>query len=842
MRHTNETSARIWSAPYAWLLTLTLALSLSLAAPALSQQPAPAATPSATTTAPPAATPPATPPAAAVATPPAATPAPAPTPAPVVLSPDILDPVTRLSKSVETAEKSIQQLKELEGELSRVRTDVERIIYDSTATAEQLRPQLEEVKRQIEKLGPTPSKDLPAENATILAERTRLNQQAAALDGAIKTTELAWVRAKQLIDRITVIRYQLFTRNLLEKRDSPVLPAVWRDVTGRWDSIKGRMQYYGGDWMTWARRQSGMLSLLLLGVVALFSLISIPAHRLMQRSLVRPAHSPNFFERVMKGVWMAPLLAIAPIAAATALYTGLDALDLLFVPWSAPANAALQGVFVFAVASGLLTVALQPKHPAWRLFPVSDRTAARVLWILRAFVAVYVLDTILLEFGRLLYVNLSVTVVQSFLTSLLFVGLLVALLLTPFEPQVGPDRPVNGHVYVAGPVSRYTPVWIKAPLWLIALTILVSSLLGYIALGRFISHQLVLSGMVLAATGVAYLAIRAATRGRHDGSDILGNALATKLGLDVPRRRQLTRLAEFTGTLLLLLTALPLLLLQWGFSSADIRDWFKAAIFGFEIGQFRISLARILLGLLLFMALIFTTRLIQKWLRDSVLAAPRVDPGIANSVDTAVGYGGIGLAALISVSYAGFDITSLAIVAGALSVGIGFGLQSIVNNFVSGLILLVERPIKVGDWIVVGGDQGNVRRISVRSTEIETFDRASLIVPNSELISGRVLNWTHRNHLGRIIIKLPLPPVESAEQVLKILVDAALAHPDVVKTPPPAAGLDAFTTSQYDFSLRATLDDVTQGGKVQSDLRLDILKRLRDAGIFVVPPPPPAVL
>jgi small-conductance mechanosensitive channel len=286
--------------------------------------------------------------------------------------------------------------------------------------------------------------------------------------------------------------------------------------------------------------------------------------------------------------------------------------------------------------------------------------------------------------------------------------------------------------------------------------------------------------------------------------------------------------------------ALPVLLLQWGFAGADIRDWMKQALFGFEIGQFRISLARILIGIVIFTLLLFVTRILQKWLREQVLAQPRMDSGIANSIDTAVGYVGIALAALVSVSYAGFDITSLAIVAGALSVGIGFGLQSIVNNFVSGLILLVERPIKVGDWVVVGGDQGNVRRISVRSTEIETFDKASLIVPNSELISGRVLNWTHRNLLARIVIKLSVDPTADPQVAIDVLKAAAAAQEHIVHDPAPTVTLDYFGSDKLEFSLRAVLTDVNKGLKVQSDLRLSILKGFRRAGLIASMLTPPA--
>ena len=773
----------------------------------------------------------------AASTTPATSPAASSVPAAPLLPAEITDPVSRLAKSIEGAEKSIQQLKELEGELSRLRGDVERIIYDSTATAESLRPQLAELKSQIEKLGPAPASGQPPETPTVASERLRLNAMAGALDSAVKTTELAWVRAKQLIDRITVMRYQLFTRNLFERRDSPVLPAVWRDVNARMDGVIGRLRYYGGDWMGWANIRSRQLMLLGLAAVALFAGLSVLIRRLTLTRLARPAVPPGFFDRVIQGAWMAPARAVPGVATALLVYFGLDYLDLLYNHWAAPGLTALQGSLVYVASAAMLAVAFAPKFPSWRLIPVSDRTARRLVWILKAFVAIYVLDTLLIELGRLIYVPLTVTIAQSFLTSLLFAGLLATLLLIPFEPQIGADRPVNGHVYVAGPVSRHTPLWIKLPLWAVALTILIASMLGYIALGRFVAHQLVLSGLVIAVAGIGYLAIRAAARGRADGRHVIGEMLQTRFGLDVPRQRQLARLSEVVLTATLLTAAVPILLLQWGFASADIRDWFKAAVFGFEIGHLRISIARILLGIVLFMGLLFFTRLLQKWLREGVLDASRMDAGISNSIDQAVGYAGIALAALLAVSYAGFDITSLAIVAGALSVGIGFGLQSIVNNFVSGLILLVERPIKVGDWVVVGDQQGNVRRISVRSTEIETFEKASLILPNSELISGRVLNWTHRNLLGRVSIKFTLDGNADPERVIGIMLACAKANAKVLQTPEPLATLDQFSPSALDFSLRATLADITHRTPVLTELRIAILADLRKAGQILVTPP-----
>lgn len=768
------------------------------------------------------------------------TPAPAaagPRPAsPIELPPglhaDVMAPVERLAKSVETAEKAIKQLNALEGELARLREEVERIIYDSTATADALRPQLAEVNKQIQRLGPPPPKDKPPESSAIAAERERLNQMSASFDGAIKTTELAWVRAKQLIDRITVIRYQIFARNLLERRDSPLLPGVWRDVADRMDAVMGRLAYYGGDWLTWAVRVSNWLAGLGVAVVLAYALIRIVVARVLAVQLRRPEPQATFFSRVAQAVWIAPLRMLAPVAAFLAIYFGLAALDLLFSPWTGVADTAITGLLVYISASAIIWVSFKPHHPAWRLVPVDDRTAGRIALLLKAFVAVYVLDIILLEFGRALYVPLSVTVAHSFLISVTSVVILLALFATPFVPQTGPDRPVNGHAFIPGPVTLLAPVWLKLPLLSVATLILGASITGYIALGRFVAHQVVLTGTVLAAGGLVYLAIRAATRGRSDNRDLIGNALERRFGFtETGTRRQISRLVEVLLTLILVMLALPALLLQWGFSGADIRDWVTALLFGFEIGQFRFSLVRILIGIGLFTGLLFATRMIQRWLRDRVLTQPRIDAGIANSVETAVGYAGVALALLIALSWAGLDITSLAIVAGALSVGIGFGLQSIVNNFVSGLILLVERPIKVGDWIVVGNEQGNVRRISVRSTEIETFDKASLIVPNSELIAGRVLNWTHRNPLGRAVVKIEVAPDADPEIVLDLLRNCTRNHQGVLETPAPFITFDSFSATSLDFTVRSVVADVYTSGRIATELRIAILKALRQAGI-----------
>ena len=747
----------------------------------------------------------------------------APPAAATALPADVAAALNKMTSTLADAEKALQHLGEYEEGLGGLRARVEDVLGESTKMAEALRPKLADVQSQIGKLGPAPAKDAQPEAPEMAAERGRLTALAAAYDGAVKTCELTWVRARQLIERITTLRHSLFTKNLLERLPSPLLPGVWRDFSSAVPGVQHRVAYFGSDWQKGAAPRSRELTLLLAGALLLYIVLKLIAWRATRRRAVHADGSiPTFFERALSAAWIAPLRALPAIAAIVLLYAGLDAFGLLYSPWERTAGGIVKGVFVFAAVTALLSTAMAPRDSNWRLVPLADRSARRMVWLLAAMTAVYAVDGALTEAARAFFVPLSFSVTQSFVMSTVFAMLLIMLLATPFTPPG----------VAADAYPRYRPRWLKVPLMLIAIGIVAAALAGYVALARFIAQQVLLTGIVVLLMWLGYLAIRALTREPAQRGLPVGDMLQHRFGIDAPRRHQLARLTEIALTLALAICALPFLMLQWGFSGADIRDWLTSLLFGIEIGQFRISLVRILGGIALFIALLFVTRMIQRFLRERVMAAS-TDASIANSIETVVGYAGMGIAGLVAVSYAGLDITNLAIVAGALSVGIGFGLQSIFNNFVSGLILLVERPIKVGDRLVVGDQHGLVRRISVRATEIETFDRASLLVPNSELITGRVLNWTHRDSTAACNVKVGTSYKADPEQVIAILVKCAQDHPQVLSTPAPGAVLEAFGDSALLFNLRISLPDVGIHIGVQSDLRVAIFKAFAAAGIEI---------
>ena len=253
----------------------------------------------------------------------------------------------------------------------------------------------------------------------------------------------------------------------------------------------------------------------------------------------------------------------------------------------------------------------------------------------------------------------------------------------------------------------------------------------------------------------------------------------------------------------------------------------------FEINKTAVTPSSILMFLIFIAVFAMTSRLLQRVLRGQVFSRMRIDEGMQYTLTHITHYFIMIIGAVVAFQFIGIDLTGLAIILGFLSVGIGFGLQNITSNFVAGLILLLERPIKVGDRIMVGNQEGDVVEINMRSTTIRTLNNIAVIVPNSEFVSSKVENWSYGDETVRVDVNVGVSYESDLETVIRSLRETAAEHPEVLKNPAPDVLHAGFGDSAWNMRLRIWLADSRRHLEVHSEINCAIVRKFQENGVEI---------
>ncbi len=715
-------------------------------------------------------------------------------------------------------------------ELETLRLEIEARRRSLAPVAESVENELAPLLAQREVLGPAPE-DSATESAETARRRIDLNNLIAPLEALQKRIREAEARGRALMNLAIEQRRERFTDQLLTRGRSPLrfdeMTLAAESLVRVWQKIKKETAH-----RLELRDQVNVLldRVILPAMLAVVALgVAVGLRRWSVRRLLNAAEAAQTaVRRLALGIGITLARLVMPVLGVMIIMAGLFYSGFIGLTGKTLIEA-LASALLFVIGAYALSGAyFAPGAASVRLSALENAPARRAHRWLVALMALVGLDRALVENGD--KIGLSIEALNVLNAGLLTCA---AAALWGFigasgigsTPQQQPGAEIAGQADDDADAETGSTLYGigRAARIIARIAALIAPLLafaGYFGASRFAIYPVVLSGVVIGLCILLY-DVACSLIGIVDRKGSKGR---TSNGL---------QLIPVMFAFLLACAATPALALIWGADYADLHTLWAYVVEGFRVGDVVISPTDFITFVLVFTIGYMLTRSLKSVLRRSVLPLTTLDPGGRSAVLAGVGYLGVFVSVLVAVSTTGLDLSNLAIVAGALSVGIGFGLQTIVNNFVSGIILLIERPIKTGDWVEIGGHHGYVRKVNVRSTEIETFDRSSMFVPNADLISGTVTNWTYSNSHGRLIVPVGVAYGSDMRKVEKLLLEAAQAHPMLLRRPAPYVILTGFGDSSVDFEIRGVLRDVNWVLNVASDIRFDILEKFEAAGIEI---------
>lgn len=711
-------------------------------------------------------------------------------------------------------------------------SDLRSMIAAARVRLTPVEAELKRAEDRLALLGAPPKEGEPAEALPVAREREAINSEVTYLRGQ-RTRIIANIdEAAALLDEFSAQRLGERYRRLSRRGASLVSFTLWDEASAQ---ARDRMQSaatHVAEWSALKRSQRDLLFSiggLLASLAASFMMFGPVSNWLRRVFGARiEAFEPTPRRRVaVAGIKMLTRLIPGVVGGLLVIETS-KALGLIVASDVPVVRAIWKALVAYLVIDGFARGLLSPLAPSWR---IEEGRLARakvvfslVLWIVIAGGAKAVFAMLLPDQAQALR-----AVVNG--SSAMIVG---ALMFALCRKEIWvPSAAEASAIAEASAGDAAAPAAPEQGPWgafrffgrLVSFAMLIAPVAGFVAFADFAATRL----YYLILLSVIIWFVRAALKEMLSWADRRMRTNRTAADEDGPQAFQFWIGAGIDFVILLSMT--PILFVMAGVNASIVRDYLTRALIGFRIGGFTISLVDVLMSIGTFVGILALTRLFQTAMQRGPFAHSRIDPGIQNSLTTLIGYAGLVIAAFAGLGLLGVDLSNLALIAGALSVGIGFGLQSIVNNFVSGIILLFERPVKVGDWIVTPSGEGIVKKISVRSTVLETFERASVIIPNSELVASSVTNWTHKSSIGRISVAVGVAYDSDPELVRTVLLRCANAHPLIVRYPEAFVVWHDFADSSLNFEVRGFISDISKGLQVRTDLRYAIFKAFKEEGI-----------
>lgn len=755
------------------------------------------------------------------------------------------DPLSGWEAQLSAVERELAEGTLDRAEQARERSELSRLTQEAGTQAEVYAGQVQAAQNLLKALGPAPEEGAPAEPESTQAERRKLNEELARAQAAKSRADLVVAKAELLLRQLDQVRIDTFTQEMLTQEPNLLSGATWAKLPASLSALEAAVgaRLTERNVQDDARRNRRLL----FGAAALLVLAGgLPLSRWLQRRLERRRQAGSggeapYRHRVLAALietllrFFIPFVVVLFLLFVVLTLAGGSSWQPL-VESLAIAAAAGASLAVLLIAAG--KAILVPAHARWRLLALSDASALALYrrWLVASamFGVILTVRYLMRDLQPGPVIGSLVHGGQAILGTLILLSLLPAhLWLGAGDGETAAGEEASGDTAAAWlGQARY----LRFATLLVALAVLGAALFGYQVLSDYVA-LLFLSGVAL---GFLLVLLRGALR---DGL----HSLLFERRRTVEWRRILFKserganffelVACFLLDLLLVFVFFYVMLRVAGTPEEELALWFYGGLSGFSVGGVAIKPLNILLAILVVVLILLATRLMQRRVRGGFFATINLESSVQQSISTGIGYVGVIAAMLIGVNVLGLDLTNLALIAGALSVGIGFGLQNIVSNFVSGLILLIERPVKVGDWVIVGGNEGVVKRISVRATEIETWQRSSILVPNSDLVSTAVTNWTHKDRIGRVDIAVRVPFDSDPKQVHDLLLASAGKSRDVLRFPAAYVYFRSFSPDGMDFDLRVYVPDIYNLFiSVANELRFEIVARFREAGIEMALP------